>query len=126
MDGHPKRERLGIFASPRATMYVDGSWYNVDINEIPSLAKNGTDVVFIEKRGAVEIVKHIGDIYGIAFVNTQGHFAEYPKDCGEKATVWIIGLHVIYLIKTRAKQQDQFIITTAKMLLFQSLFLNRF
>ena len=80
MEGHPKREQLGIFASPRATMYVNESWHNVDINEIPSLAKNGTDVVFIEKRGVVEIVKYIGDIYGIAFVNTQGHFAEYPKD----------------------------------------------
>ncbi|MGB6595459.1 MAG: hypothetical protein WBE68_28490, partial [Candidatus Nitrosopolaris sp.] len=80
LEDHPKREQLGIFASPRATMYVEGAWHNVDINEIPSLAKKGTDVVFIEKRGAVEIVKYIGDIYGIAFVNTQGHFAEYPKD----------------------------------------------
>ena len=61
-------------------MYIDGSWHNVDINEIPSLAKKRTDVVFIDKRGAVEIVKYIGDIFGIAFVNTQGHFAEYPKD----------------------------------------------
>ena len=25
-------------------------------------------------------LSYIGDIYGIAFVNTQGHFAEYPKD----------------------------------------------
>jgi 5S rRNA maturation endonuclease (ribonuclease M5) len=80
LEGHPKREQLGIFASPRATMYVDGSWHDVDINEIPALAKKGTDVVFIEKRGVVEIVKYIGDIYGFAFVNTQGHFAEYPKD----------------------------------------------
>ena len=80
LEGHPKREQLGIFASPTATMYVDGSWHDVDINEIPALAKKGTDVVFIEKRGVVEIVKYIGDIYGFAFVNTQGHFAEYPKD----------------------------------------------
>ncbi|MGC1930599.1 MAG: hypothetical protein WA667_16645 [Candidatus Nitrosopolaris sp.] len=80
LEGHPKREQLGIFASPRATMYFEGAWHNVDIDEIPSLAKKGTDVVFIEKRGVVEIVKYIGDIYGIAFVNTQGHFAEYPKD----------------------------------------------
>jgi hypothetical protein len=34
----------------------------------------------MEKRGVLEIVKYIGDIYGLAFVNTQGHFAEYPKD----------------------------------------------
>jgi hypothetical protein len=80
LEGHPKREQLGIFASPRAAMYVDGSWHNVDIDEIPPLAKKGTDVVFMEKRGVLEIVKYIGDIYGFAFVNTQGHFAEYPKD----------------------------------------------
>ena len=59
---------------------VDGSWHNVDIDKLPSLAKKGTDVVFMEKRGVLEIVKYIGDIYGLAFVNTQGHFAEYPKD----------------------------------------------
>ncbi len=80
LEGHPKREQLGIFASPRAAMYVDGSWHNVDIDKLPSLAKKGTDVVFMEKRGVLEIVKYIGDIYGLAFVNTQGHFAEYPKD----------------------------------------------
>ena len=55
-----------------------GTMWNID--DIPSLAGKGTDVVFIEKRGALEIVKYIGDDYGIAFVNTQGHFAEYPKD----------------------------------------------
>jgi hypothetical protein len=62
LECHPKREQLGIFASPRATMYVDGSWHNVDIDEIPTLAKKGTDVVFMEKRGVVEIVKYIADI----------------------------------------------------------------
>jgi 5S rRNA maturation endonuclease (ribonuclease M5) len=80
LEGNPTREQLGIFASPRATLYFDGTWHNVDIEDIPSLAGKGTDVVFIGKRGALEIVKYIGDDYGIAFVNTQGHFAEYPKD----------------------------------------------
>jgi 5S rRNA maturation endonuclease (ribonuclease M5) len=80
LPGSPTREQLGIFASPRATMYFRGRWYDVDIKEIPSLAGKGTHVVFIEKRGAVEQIKHISDIHGVAFVNTQGHFAEYPKD----------------------------------------------
>jgi 5S rRNA maturation endonuclease (ribonuclease M5) len=80
LDGKPTREQLGIFASPRATMYFKGQWYNVDIKEIPVLAGKGTDVIFIEKRGVVEQLKHISDLYGVAFVNTQGHFAEYPKD----------------------------------------------
>jgi hypothetical protein len=80
LEGSPRREELGIFASPRATMYVNGQWYRVDIDEIPELAGKGTDVIFIEKQGVVEIIKHLADIYGIAFVNTQGHFADYPRD----------------------------------------------
>ena len=80
LEGSPKREQLGIFASPRATMYVNGQWYRVDIDDIPALAGKGTDVIFIEKQGIVEIIKHLADIYGLAFVNTQGHFAEYPRN----------------------------------------------
>lgn len=80
LKGFPRREELGIFASPRATMYVDRRWHRVDIFDIPELAGKGTDVVFIEKQGVVEIIKYLADIYGIAFVNTQGHFADYPRD----------------------------------------------
>ena len=80
LEGSPRREELGIFASPRATMYVDGQWHRVDVDDIPELAGKGTDVIFIEKQGVVEIIKHLADIYGIAFVNTQGHFADYPRD----------------------------------------------
>ena len=79
LEGSPTREQLGIFASPRATMYVNGRWYRVDIDDIPELAGKGTDIVFIEKQGVVEIIKDLADIYGIAFVNTQGHFADYPR-----------------------------------------------
>ena len=50
------------------------------MDEINTLAKKGTDLVFIEKRGVIEIIsKYIGH-YGIAFCNTQGHFTEYAKD----------------------------------------------
>lgn len=79
LEGSPTREQLGIFASPRATMYVNGGWFRVDIDDIPELAGKGTDIVFIEKQGVVEIIKDLADIYGIAFVNTQGHFADYPR-----------------------------------------------
>ena len=79
LEGLPTREQLGIFASPRATMYVNGGWFRVDIDDIPELAGKGTDIVFIEKQGVVEIIKDLADIYGIAFVNTQGHFADYPR-----------------------------------------------
>lgn len=80
LEGSPKREQLGIFASPRATMYVNGQWYRIDIDSIPEVAGKGTDVIFIEKQGIVEIIKHLADRYGFAFVNTQGHFAEYPRN----------------------------------------------
>ena len=42
------------------------------------MAGKGTVVVFIEKVGIVDQIKHIIDRFGIAFVNTQGHFADYP------------------------------------------------
>ena len=42
LEGNPKREQLGIFASPRATMYVDGQWYRIDIDSIPEVAGKGT------------------------------------------------------------------------------------
>ena len=48
LEGSPRREELGIFASPRATMYVDGQWHRVDVDDIPELAGKGTDVIFIE------------------------------------------------------------------------------
>jgi len=80
LEGSPKREELGIFASPRATMYVNRQWHRVDVDDIPELAGKGTDVIFIEKQGIVEIIKHLADIYGHAFVNTQGHFADYPRE----------------------------------------------
>jgi len=74
------REDLGIIAGARASLYFDGKWENVDMDEIVALAEKGTDLVFIEKRGVIEIVsKYIGQ-YGIAFCNTQGHFTEYAKD----------------------------------------------
>lgn len=77
--GQP-RERLGITANARAVMYYRGVLSNVDIDEISNLALNGTDVIFVEKRGIVDQLKHIADRHAIAFVSTQGHFAEYPRD----------------------------------------------
>ncbi len=80
LKGSPMREDLGIIAGARASLYFDGKWENVDMDEIVALAEKGTDLVFIEKRGVIEIVsKHIGH-FGIAFCNTQGHFTEYAKD----------------------------------------------
>jgi hypothetical protein len=80
LPGSPKREQLGIFASPRATMYFNGAWHDVDIKNIPNLAGNGTVVLFVEKRGVGDQLRHLADMYGIAIVNTIGHFTEYAKD----------------------------------------------
>jgi hypothetical protein len=84
LPGSPKREQLGIFASPRASLYFAGTWYDVDIRQIPNLADKGTVVVFVEKRGVADQIKHLADIYGIAIVNTTGHLSEYAivKDDG--------------------------------------------
>ena len=80
LEGSPMREDLGIIAGARASLYFDGKWENVDMDEVVALAEKGTDLVFIEKRGIIEIVsKYIGQ-YGIAFCNTQGQFTEYAKD----------------------------------------------
>jgi hypothetical protein len=82
------REDLGIIAGARASLYFDGKWENVDMDEIVALAEKGTDLVFIEKRGVIEIVsKYIGQ-YGIAFCNTQGHFTEYAALLHKILSYW--------------------------------------
>lgn len=80
LPGSPKREQLGIFASPRASLYFDGTWHDVDVRDIANLAGKGTIVLFVEKRGVADQIKHLADIYGVAIVNTTGHLSEYAKD----------------------------------------------
>ena len=76
---HVPREALGIYASPRVQCILKGAWHSVYLKDVPELAGKGTVVIFIEKVGVVDQIKHVIDMHGIAFVNTQGHFAEYPK-----------------------------------------------
>ena len=75
-----KREKLGIIASPRASLYFDGEWTSVSLDNVESLAEKGTDVIFIEKQGIVEVLASYADEYGIALVNNVGHLTEYGKD----------------------------------------------
>ena len=80
LEGSPTREELGIIASARAMLFFEGVWMSVDMDRVSELSEKGTDLAFIEKRGAVEIVtKFIGDS-GMSFCNTQGHFVYYTKD----------------------------------------------
>ena len=39
LKGFPRREELGIFASPRVQMYVDRRWHRVDIVDIPEAGR---------------------------------------------------------------------------------------
>jgi hypothetical protein len=74
------REELGIIAKPRATMYFNGKWTSVSYDAIDDLARNGTDIIFIEKKGIVEVFCEYADDYGIALVDTQGFLTDYAKD----------------------------------------------
>ena len=73
-------------------MFFDGQWMNIDMDKIVDMAGLARYQVYIEKRGGVEVlIRFIGD-YGVAFVNTQGHFVEYAKDLARAAK--ISGSHI--------------------------------
>lgn len=81
------REALGIIASARAVMYHAGKSQRVNLDMVKELAKNGTDIIFVEKEGIVDVLTSYADEYGIALVNTQGRLTEYGKDLIEAAKV---------------------------------------
>jgi hypothetical protein len=87
------RESLNIFAGARATMYFDGNWSSVKFDDLRTLAQNGTDIVFIEKMGVVEVLTEHADKYGVAIVNTSGHLTEYGKQLMREAEMQ--GGHVV-------------------------------
>jgi hypothetical protein len=74
------REDIGIIAGARATMYYRGQFKAVSFFEVANLAMNGTDVVYIEKMGMVEVYKDFADEKRIALVNSQGQFTDYAKE----------------------------------------------
>ncbi len=49
------RESLNKFAGARAVMYFQGNWSSVKFDDVKSLAGNGTDILFIEKMGIVDL-----------------------------------------------------------------------
>src|SRR5215211_1971542 len=80
-----KREDIGIIAGARAVMYYNGQFKAVSFFEVERLAKNGTDVAYIEKMGMVEAFKDYADEYRIALVNSQGQLTDYAKDLSDLA-----------------------------------------
>jgi hypothetical protein len=62
------REALGIIASARAVMYYAGRSQRVHLDMVKELAKNGTDIIFVEKECIVDVLTSYADEYGIALV----------------------------------------------------------
>jgi hypothetical protein len=79
-----KRDELGIIAAERAQFYFRGRSYGVGIDEISKLAQYATDLIIIEKEGAVEALSPFADMKGIALVYTRGFGTEYALELSEQ------------------------------------------
>ncbi|MGH9977965.1 MAG: hypothetical protein ACRD8Z_19330 [Nitrososphaeraceae archaeon] len=75
-----RREDLGITAGHRAELYFMGNNQNISLDSIKSLAKYGTDALFIEKEDGIILLEEQASLYGLALINTHGHMTEYGKD----------------------------------------------
>jgi hypothetical protein len=87
-----KRAELGIIAAERAQFYYKGRTYGVRIDEISELAKYATDIVIIEKQGAVEALAPFADKQGIALLYTREFSTEYALELTERTDSNIIVL----------------------------------
>ena len=79
-----KRDELGIIAAERAQFYFRGRSYGVGIDVISELAQYATDLIIIEKEGAVEALAPFADKKGIALVYTRGFGTEYALELSEQ------------------------------------------
>jgi len=86
------REEIGIIASPWASMFFKGEWYDVSFDTIQDLAEKGTDIVFIEKRDIVRALGKYASSVGVALVNTHGLLSDYAEDLAELANT--SGAHI--------------------------------
>ena len=80
-----KRHEIGIITAARAQLYFNGKSHGVSIDEISNLREMGTDLVIIEKEGAVEVLGPFADKYGIALLYTRGLLTEYALELSEKS-----------------------------------------
>ena len=78
-----KRHELGIIAAARAQLYFRGQSYGVGFDEISKLTEIGTDLIIIEKEGAVEALGPFADKYGIALLYTRGFATEYALEVSQ-------------------------------------------
>jgi hypothetical protein len=79
-----KRDEIGIIAAERAQFYFRRRSYGVGIDVISELAQYATDLIIIEKEGAVEALAPFADKMGIALVYTRGFGTEYALELSEK------------------------------------------
>jgi hypothetical protein len=72
-----KRHQIGIFAADRAVMAFQGETYSVSYENCKDLARNGVDIICIEKEGIVEKLIPFTEDVGIALIQSQGFVSEY-------------------------------------------------
>jgi hypothetical protein len=72
-----KRHQIGIYPADRATMAFSGKYHAVDFDGISNLMGYGTDVIVVEKFGAVVKMVPFTQRNGIAFIESQGFVSEY-------------------------------------------------
>ena len=72
-----KRHQIGIFAADRAVMAYRGDTYSISFENCKQLAKQGVDIICIEKEGIVEKLTPFTEGVGIALVQSQGFVSEY-------------------------------------------------
>jgi hypothetical protein len=72
-----KRHQIGIYPADRATMAFNGKYHAVDFDGIHNLMWYGTDVIVVEKFGAVVKMVPFTQSNGIAFIESQGFVSEY-------------------------------------------------
>ena len=72
-----KRHQIGIYPADRATMAFNGKYYPVDFDGISNLMSRGTDIIVVEKFGAVVKMIPFTQSNGIAFIESQGFVSEY-------------------------------------------------
>jgi hypothetical protein len=72
-----KRHQIGIYPADRATMAFNGKYYTVDYDSISNLMWRGTDIIVVEKFGAVVKMVPFTQNNGVAFIESQGFVSEY-------------------------------------------------
>ena len=81
-----KREALGIFEAPRASIYFRGLMYEVSFKQLERIKKIATFILIVEKEGVVELL-HIGQInLALLYVLLKAFLTDNAKAFCELAT----------------------------------------